>query len=43
MRYEILRDETSQSQEGDEESKTQEEVSGGISRGKKEIYIFCLT
>jgi len=41
--YEIVRDEESEGQEGDEEGKTEEEVSGGISRGKKETYIFCLT
>ncbi len=43
MRYEIVRDEKPQGKEDDEEGQTEEEVGGGISGEKKEIYIFCLT
>jgi hypothetical protein len=44
VRYEIVRDEASYSKEGDEEGQAEEkEVSKGISKGQKEIYIFFLT
>jgi hypothetical protein len=39
-----VRNETSQSEEGNEEGQTEEkEVSGRKSEEEKEIYIFCLT
>ncbi len=40
VRYEIVRDETAKSQEDDEESNTEEEVNAGVSKGRKETYIF---